>query len=167
VESVSWFDAVDFCNLLSEKSGLQKVYTGKGEKITYNWQANGFRLPTEVEWEYACRAGMEGDRYGDIDEIAWYNKNSGSSTQAVGRKRPNAWGLYDMLGNVWEWCWDWYGKYPVESQSDWYGPGSGTHRVLRGGCCARDESFCRAYYRANREPSSRWKHSGFRVARSL
>jgi len=133
VENVSWFDAVQFCNQLSEKLGYKKVYTIDGENVKPDFKANGFRLPTEAEWEYACRAGTNGERYGDIDEIAWYDKNSNNSTQGVGKLKPNAWGLYDMLGNVWEWCWDWYGDYPKGNRKDWHGPGAGSYRVFRGG----------------------------------
>ena len=167
VDTVSWFDAVDFCNLLSEKSGFKKVYTRKGKEVTCIWEADGFRLPTEAEWEYACRAGTTGDRYGEIDTIAWYDKNSKGSTQGVGQKLPNEWGLYDMLGNVWEWCWDWYGKYPVESQADWRGPADGTDRVLRGGSWGSFARRCRSSFRNAAPPSLRWRRSGVRLARSL
>ncbi|MCP5049839.1 MAG: formylglycine-generating enzyme family protein, partial [bacterium] len=133
VETVTWFEAVDFCNRLSQSVGLKSVYTIDGEKVNADWQANGYRLPTEAEWEYACKAGTSGDRYGEIDKIAWYDNNSKGSTQGVGKKEPNPWGLYDMLGNVWEWCWDWRGDYPPDNRKDWRGPGKGSSRVLRGG----------------------------------
>jgi formylglycine-generating enzyme required for sulfatase activity len=167
VETVSWFDAVEFCNRLSEKAGLKPVYTIDGEKITADWHAKGFRLPTEAEWEYACRAGTTGERYGEIDEIAWYAKNSKKSTQGVGKLKPNPWGLYDMLGNVWEWCWDWYGDYPKEDKKDWRGPESGSIRVLRGGSWGRFVWSCRAAYRRYALSADCGAGIGFRLARSL
>lgn len=104
VETVSWRDAVYFCNLLSDTTGLRPCYSlnKENEEITFNPKADGYRLPTEAEWEYACRAGTTNVRYGEIDKIAWYKANSDNKTHEVGTKEPNGWGLYDMLGNVWE-----------------------------------------------------------------
>jgi sulfatase modifying factor 1 len=167
VETVSWFEAVQFCNLLSDRLGLDRVYTVKGEEVNCNRQANGFRLPTEAEWEYACRAGTTGDRYGDLDEIAWYDGNSNDSTQGVGQKRPNGFGLYDMLGNVWEWCWDWYGEYPEDSKKEWHGPSKGAFRVLRGGSWFAPPDACRCAYRYGYRPAARVNNAGVRLARSL
>jgi formylglycine-generating enzyme required for sulfatase activity len=167
VETVSWFDAVEFCNRLSYKAGLKKVYTIDGENVKSNWDANGFRLPTEAEWEYACRAGTSGQRYGEIDKIAWYKHNSNNSTQDVGKKEYNPRGLYDMLGNVWEWCWDWYSDYPEEDREDWRGPGDGSVRVLRGGCWGLVASVCRAACRSCDGPAIRDVDVGFRLLRSL
>ncbi|MGD2092810.1 MAG: SUMF1/EgtB/PvdO family nonheme iron enzyme [Candidatus Aminicenantes bacterium] len=116
VINVSWHDANDFCKWLSAKIG------------------ENVHLPTEAQWEYACRAGTTGDRYGELDEIAWYSKNSKGKTHPVAQKKPNAFGLYDMLGNVWEWCNDFYGEYPREAVVNPTGPKSGAYRVLRGGC---------------------------------
>lgn len=102
VENVSWKDAAHFCNLLSLKEGLKPCYSlEKGDDITFNEKANGYRLPTDAEWQYACKAGTTEIRYGDIDAIAWYKENSEGTTHPVGEKQPNTWGLYDMLGNVW------------------------------------------------------------------
>ena len=112
VERVSWEDVQGFIRRLNSQEG-REVY----------------RLPTEAEWEYAARAGTAGDRYGNLDAIAWYGENSGNRTQPVGGKTPNAWGLHDMLGNVWEWVEDWYGDYPGGSVTDPRGPGSGSLRV--------------------------------------
>ena len=167
VENVTWFDAVEFCNQLSKKAGLKPVYTIDGEKITANWHAKGFRLPTEAEWEYACRAGTTGERYGEIDQIAWYDKNSNGSTQGVGKLKPNPWGLYDMLGNVWEWCWDWHGDYPKEDKKDWYSPESGSHRVCRGGSWLGNAQGCACAIRDRDLPGRRDDDLGFRLARSL
>jgi formylglycine-generating enzyme required for sulfatase activity len=118
VENVSWYDAVRYCNALSAKDGLEPAYeiveTEDADEPQVTWKGlenGGWRLPTEAEWEYACRAGSEGPRYGEVGEVAWYDDNSNSRTHAVGLKKPNAWGLYDTLGNVWEWCWDWKTEY--------------------------------------------------------
>lgn len=166
VEEVSWFDAVQFCNLLSEKLGLKKVYTMVGNDVKADFEANGFRLPTEAEWGYACRAGTTGERYGNIDEIAWYKKNSNGSTQGVGKLKPNKWGLYDMLGNVWEWCWDWSGDYPTGNRKDWRGPANGSYRVDPGGSWADDAKYCSSTFRSELHPASRGNNVGFRLASS-
>ena len=151
VESVSWFEAVEFCNKLSEYTGLRKVYTINGEKISIDSDANGYRLPLEVEWEYACRAGITGERYNELDEIGWYNDNSEGKTHPVGQKRPNDFGLYDMLGNVWEWCNDWHTKEDC--------------RVLRGGSLNDNAENCRFAFRGRDYPEDRSNDVGFRFAR--
>jgi formylglycine-generating enzyme required for sulfatase activity len=167
VESVSWFDAVEFCNRLSDKTGLKPIYTIDGEKVTTDWDSNGFRLPTEAEWEYACRAGTTGKRYGDIDKIAWYKNNSNGSTQGVGKKEPNPWGLYDMLGNVSEWCLDWYGDYPKQDKKDWRGPETGSDRVRRSGSWFSDAEYCACALRSRLHPVYHVNSMGFRLTRSL
>ncbi len=127
VVEVSWKDAILFCNLLSQHSGLKECYlvSDDGESVVCNWEADGYRLPTEAEWQYACKAGTTGYQYGELDEIAWYQGNSEGMLHQVGQKLPNTWGLYDMLGNVWEWCWD---LYDVKVY--------GSYRVFRGGSWA-------------------------------
>jgi formylglycine-generating enzyme required for sulfatase activity len=149
VEQVSWADAARFCETLSAQTG------------------SPYRLPTEAEWEYVCRAGTTTARYGDTDAVAWYRDNTNEATQPVGQKQPNAWGLYDMLGNVWEWCQDWYGDYPSEPQRDPQGSSSGDGRVVRGGAWVHDAQYCRAAQRYNNPPTNRLFNFGFRPARSL
>jgi sulfatase modifying factor 1 len=158
IEGVSWWDAVRFCNALSRLEGVRPAYRlhADGEGIEWDADADGYRLPTEAEWEHACRAGTTGPRYGRLGEIAWYRDNSGGRIRDVGGKRPNAWGLYDMLGNVWEWCWDVY-------DAEVYG----TYRVLRGGGWFDEHWSCRASVRRRSHPTLTIDDVGFRVARSV
>jgi len=153
VENVSWDDTVEFCRKLSQKEG--KTY----------------RLPTEAEWEYACRAGTTtrfsfGDSDSGLDGYAWYSNNSGSKTHPVGQKNPNAFGLYDMHGNVWEWCQDWYGRsyYSNSPAVDPQGPDSGKARMLCGGSWGYNPWFCRSASRDWSSPDYRSSNLGFRVA---
>jgi formylglycine-generating enzyme required for sulfatase activity len=151
VEQVSWNDCQNFIAKLKEKVPSQK-----------------FRLPTEAEWEYACRAGSDGDYcYGNgsenLAEYAWCEDNSESKTHPVGQKKPNAWGLYDMHGNVWEWCQDWYVRKPSIDETDPVGPSTGLARVVRGGSSYFNASFCRSAYRHFINPSNRYYSCGFRV----
>ncbi|GIF76252.1 formylglycine-generating enzyme family protein [Asanoa siamensis] len=156
VESVSWLDAVGYCNALSSACGLAPAYGIAGADVTWDRASPGYRLPTEAEWEYACRAGTTGPRYGPLDEIAWYRGNSGERIHEVGGRRPNAWGLHDMLGNVWDWCWDVY-------DAEVYG----TYRVLRGGGWFDEQWSCRASVRRRSHPTYQVDDVGFRVARTL
>jgi formylglycine-generating enzyme required for sulfatase activity len=157
VETVSWWDAVRFCNALSDREGLPPAYHLRpgAEAVDRDTSADGYRLPTEAEWEHACRAGTTGPRYGPLDEIAWHRRNSGERSHAVGGRQPNAWGLHDMLGNVWEWCWD---VYDAETY--------GAYRVLRGGGWFDEHWSCRASVRRRSHPTFRIDDVGFRVARS-
>ncbi|MFE0132486.1 formylglycine-generating enzyme family protein [Streptomyces sp. NPDC059037] len=160
VEGVSWWDAVRFCNALSEHDGFTPAYRidgeSDGEGIVWDASADGYRLPTEAEWEHACRAGTAGPHYGPLDEIAWYRGNSDERIHDVGGRRPNAWGLHDMLGNVWDWCWDIYDPEVY-----------GSYRVLRGGGWFDEHWSCRASARRRSHPSYRVDDVGFRLARSL
>jgi formylglycine-generating enzyme len=163
VEGVSWWDAVRFCNALSRLDGLSPAYrlqvNGEDvedvEDVDWDASADGYRLPTEAEWEHACRAGTVGSRYGELGEIAWYRGNSGGRIHDVGGKRPNPWGLHDMLGDVWEWCWDVYDPEVY-----------GTYRVLRGGGWFDEHWSCRASVRRRSHPTFKIDDIGFRIARS-
>jgi sulfatase modifying factor 1 len=155
VDGVSWSDAVRYCDARSRREGLTPAYRVDGESVTWDEEADGYRLPTEAEWEFACRAGSSGPRYGPLDEIAWHRGNSGGRSHDVGGMRANAWGFHDMLGNVWDWCWDLY-------DPDVYG----TYRVLRGGGWFDEHWSCRAGVRRRSHPSFRVDDVGFRLARS-
>jgi formylglycine-generating enzyme required for sulfatase activity len=155
-ESVSWFDAVRFCNERSLAEGHAPAYRIEGDEVSWERAAGGYRLPTEAEWEHACRAGTTGPRYGDLDEIGWYRGNSGERPHDVGRKRPNAWGLHDMIGNVWDWCWDRYDPQVY-----------GEYRVLRGGGWFDEHWSCRASVRRRSHPDLRIDDVGFRLARTV
>jgi formylglycine-generating enzyme required for sulfatase activity len=171
VESVSWLDAVNFCNKMSEKDKRTPFYRIDGTDVA-DVGGNGYRLPSEAEWEYACRAGMGGlfpwgDDIGKQGEHVWCHDNS-YETHPVGQKRPNAWGLYDMLGNVWEWCADWCDeKYYASSPAvavDPPGPSKAWYRVFRGGSWVLVALLVRAAYRCGGEPENRLNDLGFRVA---
>jgi sulfatase modifying factor 1 len=167
VEQVSWFDAVDYVNTMSRSVGLPECYSGSGTSRTFaGLTCRGFRLPTEAEWEYAARAGTTGERYGALDAIAWHSGNSGNQTRPVRGKQANAWGLYDMIGNVWEWVHDWYGAYGAAAVTDPVGAGTGSYRVNRGGSWLGGAAYWRAAYRSNFGPIGRYGDVGLRPARS-
>jgi len=160
VEQVSWENAVKFCQKLS--SLPEEIKAGRV-----------YRLPSEAEWEYACRAGTTtkysyADDKGRLGDYAWFNENSDSQTHPVGQKKPNAWGLFDIHGNVWEWCSDWYGQYGRGAVTDPLGPSGGSGRVCcRGGNWYSAAEYCRSAYRNNYlQQSSSDFAVGFRVAMS-
>jgi formylglycine-generating enzyme required for sulfatase activity len=154
VELVGWFDAQEFCQNLTAKHQKEGVLS-EG----FKW-----RLPTEAEWEFAARAGSDAPYYGDLNEIAWYRGNSGGRSQPVKMKASNAWGLFDMLGNVSEWCADWNGEYSVSAETDPFGPKSGSDRVIRGGSWDCGEEHIRCAFRCWFDPDFRFNNIGFRLA---
>ena len=156
ITPLTWFEAIGLCNELSEVDDLQPAYTRAedGRTVIWNTTADGYRLPTEAEWEYACRAGTTSPTYGPLEDIAWTSLDHLDGPQPVGRKQPNGWGLYDMLGNVWEWCWDYadparYGDY----------------RTLRGGGWDDQPWSVRASVRRGSAPDAVLEDAGLRVAR--
>jgi formylglycine-generating enzyme required for sulfatase activity len=189
VESVNWWDATQFLNTLSAMHGLTSCYALRGcsstpgsECDTISEVANctGYRLPTEAEWEYAYRAGSTTAFYNggisqttdcsvdsNLNAIGWYCGNASSTTHPVGGKAPNAWGIYDMAGNVWEWTWDWYATYPSGSQVDYRGPTNGPTHVERGGSWDDIAQSCRGALRDSfSDPNSRFNTLGLRPVRS-
>lgn len=172
VESVSWIDAIVFCNKLSIGKGLIPAYHKQGGSIICDWNADGYRLPTEAEWEFAAKGGINNSLTTEysgsniVGLVAWYDGNSGRKTHPVGAKKPNALGLYDMSGNVWEWCWDWYGGYLPEAQTNPKGPDTGVNRVNRGGSWGSAAYGVRSVCRSLNTPSLRGYIVGLRLARN-
>ena len=156
VEKVSWDDAMTFCQKLAERERAARRLP----------EGYAFTLPTEAQWEYACRAGTTGPYAGNLDAMAWYTKNGDKTTHPVGKKQPNAWGFYDMHGNVLEWCLDWHGVHPGGAVTDPTGAASGYRRVIRGGGWGHVASGCRSAVRHVGSPASCDFYVGFRVALS-
>jgi formylglycine-generating enzyme required for sulfatase activity len=171
VYNVSWYDAVAYANGLSERDGLKPCYTISGTDVTCDWSADGWRLPTEAEWEYAARGGSMSKGYtyagsNDVNAVAWILPNSWASTRPVGTKAPNELGLYDMSGNVWEWVWDSYGAYASGSQTDPRGAASGPSWADRGGGWSAGAEGARAANRGcDSDPAHRDGDLGFRLVR--
>jgi formylglycine-generating enzyme required for sulfatase activity len=185
VEFVSWYEAVEFCNKLSIQEGLTPVYTITDREpatgypfsatVTANWSVSGYRLPTEAQWEYACRAGTTtayntGDNI-TADQANYIDTMYQERTTEVGSFAPNAWGLHDMHGNVNEWCWDLMDSYGFDTQTDPTGPAVPPNyylfMIFRGGCFLDDSSYIRSARRNSQPPLLRWGALGFRVVRPL
>lgn len=172
VEQVTWFDAARFCNALSQKVGVEPCYQINGDGV--RWVSEqGYRLPTEVEWEYACRAGSNaefccGDDRNEVGQYAWFGTEAKGRTHPTGRKKPNAWGLHDVHGNVSEWCWDWYFEraYATLGNKNPGGVSRGTFRIHRGGSYLPEVLGVRSALRGRATPDTRARTIGFRVARS-
>lgn len=157
--NLSWLDGIAIANGLSKLQGLEPVYEIDGEKekkknginqtaqiITVNWEANGFRLPTETEWEFAARGGNKSQdfRYSgsnSLDDVGWYEENA-YEAKPVAQKEGNELGLFDMSGNIWEWCWDWHDDKKSQTESNTHGPTTGKHRIIRGGAWCESEDHC-------------------------
>ena len=168
---VYWQAALEYCNWRSRQEGLTPAYSGSGDNVTCDFGASGYRLPTEAEWEYAAKGGQRSRSYkysggNDANAVGWHEKNSEKKIHPVGKKQPNELGLYDMSGNVAEWCWDWYNEtyYLQGDQTDPTGPDAGTKRVIRGGFYNNSDFALRPPYRGSIDPKTSW---GFRLLRPL
>lgn len=182
---VSWNDAAAYCNWLSEQQNLSKVYTISGDKVSADWSAKGYRLPTEAEWEYAARGGGKAVLFGNgknvadpkeinFDASAAYKKDysvageyRGKTVSVGSLNSPNTLGLHDMSGNVWEWCWDWKAPYPGGHENNYRGPASGSYRVCRGGSWYNNPRVVRVANRSSSTPDDRVNFLGFRLARAV
>jgi formylglycine-generating enzyme len=189
VEWITWFDAIEYSNRRSIAEGITPCYSysdygtnpddwpagwnssnGNHTNVTCNWTADGYRLPTEAEWHFAALGGNQTHNYtysgsNNIDEVAWYFDNSGSTTHTVGTKAANELGTYDMSGNVWEWVWDIYGSYPGGSQTNPHGAVSGVYRVRRGGCWSNYAYYCTVSNRYGNYATNTNFNIGFRLCR--
>ncbi len=172
VTNVSWFDAITFCNRLSERENLPPCYRIEDREVSWIEDTGGYRLPTEAEWEYAARAGSKarwpfGDKESKLGRYAWFGESWEGDPHPVDQKKRNRWGLADMHGNVWEWCWDAYGEYPAEPAEDPRGPDQtpGGARVRRGGAFFSEPGFLRSAVRDGDRPKVSRPFAGFRFVR--
>lgn len=174
MNNITWEEAISYCNWLSKKEGFTPAYAMNGPFYTCNFKSNGYRLPTEAEWEFAAKGGKlsKGFKYSGsntLDEIAWHKGNSNGVPHVVGSKLQNELGLYDMSGNVWEWCWDWYNKdyYKIEDSKNPKGPESGEKKSVRGGSWDSQINYVRPANRISTAPEKTHEFYGFRVVRSV
>ncbi len=170
--NLSWYAAANYCNWVGTQLGFAQVYTIQGTNVSTNWNAKGFRLPTEAEWEYAARGGPVQQDFtysgsNEIAEVAWYGGNSGSRTRPVATRKPNTLGVFDMSGNAWEWCWDWRDDYDPSAKINPHGPDTGSLRVLRGGSWNYGAEDCRVANRGSNNPGYARLDYGFRLARTF
>ncbi len=169
IVGITWFDAIEFCNWLSKKEGRKPCYEISPTEIKCDFSADGYRLPTEAEWEFAARGGVksQGLKYAggnDLGKVSWFATNSDGKTHPVGEKKPNELDLYDMSGNVWEWCWDWTAGYTAGKQTDPTGPPLGMYRVLRSCSWGTERDICYPTNRSYYKPSLTSSNIGFRLA---
>jgi formylglycine-generating enzyme required for sulfatase activity len=188
VENIRWYDALVFCNKLSVLEGLSPAYRINGSTNPADWGtvpvsanaawdgvqvvsgSNGYRLPTDAQWEYACRAGTTtAYNTGSAikDSTGWHSQNSGGTTHEVGLKPANAWGLYDMHGNVYEWYWDWLDDFTSSAKTDPVGPPTGKNRLLRGGAYGSLDEYVRSAFRLGEYPYTKFEAFGFRLVLPL
>lgn len=174
ITNVTWYDVIKYCNWLSKQDGLKPAYKFAGPLVVCDFNANGYRLPTEAEWEYAAKGGNKSKNTffagsNDSNEVAWHAKNSDKRPHSVGTKLPNELGIHDMSGNVWEWCWDWYNKdyYKTEDGNNPKGPIRGEKKSVRGGSWDSQESYLRTANRISTLPDVTNEFYGFRLAKSI
>ena len=166
VERVSWYRVTAFCNRLSAHYSLEPCYSKEAESLVCDFQANGFRLPTEAEWEYASRCGTDAQESFEAED-GWYQANARAQTHPVGKRNPNPWGLFDMYGNVWEWVWDWKGERPSTGGYDPLGPAEGRKKLHKGGSWYTSIDHLRAGASSGFYPQKTSQDLGFRLARTL
>lgn len=175
ITNITWKQAIQYCNWLSKENNLQPAYTKTGDKYTCNFKANGYRLPTDAEWVYAAKGGNKSKNYkysggNDLESVAWYAKNSKKAPHPFGTKLPNELGIFDMSGNVWEWCWNYYSSvhYKIDSTVDPIGPERGDKRCVRGGSWDSNKlEYLEPAYQLNWNPNATNEFFGLRIVRTI